>query len=256
MVDGFSPEPWLIAVMTGVAVLTGFVDAIAGGGGLVMMPSLLAAGLPPHLAIGTNKLQSVAGTTTSFRTYWRGGYVDVRKNLPLVALVFAGAASGAYIVQRISSEFLSYVVPILLLAMAAYIILSPRMTDEDARERLSRRGYASVAGSIGFYDGFFGPGTGQFFTTSLVALRGHGLTRAVGNAKLFNATTNWASVIVFALGGKMVWVLGLCMAAGAMLGGYLGSHFAMKYGARVIRPLMIVASLGLTGKLILDWFTS
>ncbi len=242
--------------MFAVAIFTGFVDSIAGGGGLVMMPALLATGMPPHLALGTNKLQSVFGTSMACRTYWRGGMVQVRENLPLVAIAFVGSVSGAILVQLLAPKVLNYVVPIFLLALAAYVILSPRMTDEDAQQRLTRRGYAPVAGSIGLYDGFFGPGTGQFFTASLVGLRGQGLTRATANTKLFNATTNWAAVAVFALGGKMVWLLGFTMAAGAMLGGFIGSRFAMKHGARIIRPLMIIACLGLTGRLVLGWFTS
>ncbi|MCP9223105.1 TSUP family transporter [Erythrobacter sp. LQ02-29] len=252
----FQPEPWLIALMTGVAVLTGFVDAIAGGGGLIMMPALIAAGLPPHLALGTNKIQSVFGTTTACVNYARGGLVEWRSYAPLVVVVFVASIAGASLIQTISSETLTYIVPIFLLLMAGYVIFSPRMTDEDAHVRLSRRGYTPVAGAIGFYDGFFGPGTGQFFTTSLVGLRGKGLTRAAANAKLFNAATNWAAVLAFALGGKILWVMGLTMAAGAMLGGTLGSRFAMRHGARIIRPLMIVASLGLTAKLIWDAVTT
>lgn len=252
--ESFDVAAWLYPTMFAIAIFTGFVDSIAGGGGLVMMPALLATGMPPHLALGTNKLQSVFGTTTACRNYWKGGLVQVRENLPLVALAFTGAASGAILIQQISPGVLTYLVPVFLLAMAAYVIFSPAMTDEDAHQRLSRKGYAPVAGGIGLYDGFFGPGTGQFFTASLVGLRGQGLTRATANTKLFNAATNWAAVIVFALGGKMIWLLGFTMAAGAMLGGYLGSHFAMRHGARVIRPLMIIASLGLTGRLIWDWF--
>ncbi len=250
--QSWTPELWVFLLLAAVAVFTGFVDAIAGGGGLVMMPALLAAGLPPHIAIGTNKLQSVFGTTMSCANYARGGLVDWRGNWPLVIIVFVASASGAVLVQLISTQILQYIVPVFLLIMVAYLLLSPRMSDEDASERLSRSGYAPVAGSIGFYDGFFGPGTGQFFTTSLVALRGHGLIRAVGNAKLLNATTNWAAVIVFALGGKMIWLLGFTMAVGAMAGAYLGSRFAMKHGARVVRPLMITVSLGLTAKLVWD----
>ncbi len=252
MIESFTPETWLILTMFGVAILTGFIDSIAGGGGLVMMPALLAAGLPPHLAIGTNKLQSVFGTSTACWSYWRGGLVEIRRNLPLVGLVFCGSAIGAILIQQISAGVLAYIVPVFLIALAGYVILSPRMTDDDAHERLSRKSYAPVAGAISLYDGFFGPGTGQFFTASLVGLRGQGLTRATANAKLFNATTNWAAVIVFTLGGKMVWLLGLAMAAGAMIGGFIGSRFAMRHGAKLIRPLMIVASLGLTGKILWD----
>jgi len=255
MVESFTPEMWLLVTMFFVAICTGFVDSIAGGGGLIMMPALLAAGLPPHLAIGTNKLQSVFGTSTACWSYWRGGLVEVRNNLPLVALVFAGSAAGAMAIMQVSTGILAYIVPFFLILLALYVIFSPRMTDEDAHERLSRKAYAPIAGTISFYDGFFGPGTGQFFTATFVGLRGHGLTRATANAKLFNATTNWAAVLIFAFGGKLIWALGLVMAAGAALGGFLGSRFAMKHGAKVIRPLMIIASLGLTGKLIWDLFT-
>jgi uncharacterized membrane protein YfcA len=130
------------------------------------------------------------------------------------------------------------------------------MTDEDAHQRLTQRGYAPIASGIGFYDGFFGPGTGSFFVTSLVGLRGFGLTRATGTTKLLNATTNVASLLVFVVGGKVLWLLGLCMAVGAVLGGWLGSHFALKHGARLIRPLLIATSLALTGRLIWGFFSS
>ena len=249
-------EPWIFPLLTALAVLTGFIDAIAGGGGLIMMPAILWAGLPPHLALGTNKAQSLAGTATACRNFLRGGQIDWRANLPSVVVVFVGAAAGSVVVQSIKPESLQLIVPLLLLAAAAYVIFSPRMTDEDAHQRLTQRGYAPVAGGIGFYDGFFGPGTGSFFVTSLVALRGLGLTRATGTTKLLNASSNLGSLIVFAAGGKVIWLLGLCMAAGAMLGGWLGSHYALKHGARLIRPLLIVISLALTGRLIYGFFSS
>ncbi len=114
--------------------------------------------------------------------------------------------------------------------------------------------YTWIVTGIGFYDGFFGPGAGQFYTTTLVALRGMGLTRATGLTKLLNVTSNLASVIVFALGGHVLWLLGLCMGAGAMTGAIIGSHFATRFGARLIRPLLIVVSLALTGRLVWQWF--
>ena len=249
-------ETWIYPALTAVGVVSGFVDAIAGGGGLIMMPALLGAGLPPHLALGTNKVQSFAGTSTAFRNYLRGGQVDWRANLPSAIVAFVGAGLGALVVQLIDPEALRLIVPLLLLAAAAYVIFSPRMTDDDAHQRLSQRGYAPVGGSIGFYDGFFGPGTGSFFVTSLVALRGLGLTRATGTTKLLNAASNLGSLLVFIIGGKVLWLLGLCLAVGAMTGNWLGSHFAMKHGARVIRPLLILTSLALTGRLIWGFFSS
>lgn len=249
-------EPWVFPLLAGVAVLTGFIDAIAGGGGLIMMPTMLWAGLPPHLALGTNKAQSLAGTSTACRNFLRGGQLDWRANLPTAIVAFLGGGVGAAVVQLIDPKSLQLIVPLLLLAAAAYIMFSPRMTDEDAHQRLTQRGFTPVAGGIGLYDGFFGPGTGSFLVTSLVALRGLGLTRATGTTKLLNASSNLGSLIVFAAGGKVIWLLGLCMAAGAMLGGWLGSHYAMKHGARLIRPLLIVISLGLTGRLLYGFFSS
>jgi hypothetical protein len=247
-------EPWVYAAMTAIAVLTGFIDAIAGGGGLIMMPALLTTGLSPVNALATNKLQSVFGTGVAMTNFAHKGHIDWKSNRLAFVFVFAGAVVGALLVQWISVKALNLIIPLLLVVSALYILLSPRMTDEDVHHRLSAKGFAPVAGSIGFYDGFFGPGTGTFFTTSIVSLRGHGLTRATALTKAFNFTSNVASVIVFALGGKMVWLLGLCMAAGAMVGGWIGSHTAMRYGASVIRPLLVVISLAMTGRLLWSYF--
>ena len=247
-------EPWAYPALTAIAVLTGFIDAIAGGGGLIMMPALLFTGMSPLQALGTNKLQSMFGTGAALRNYWRSGLVEWRRNRLTVVVVLVGAALGCIVVQSIQPRLLNLIIPALLVASAIYILLSPRMTDEDAHHRVTSKGYAPIGGAIGFYDGFFGPGTGTFFTTSLVGLRGYGLTKATALTKLFNFTSNVASVLLFALGGKMLWLLGLCMAAGAMAGGYLGSHTALKFGARLIRPLLVVISLGLTGRLLWSYF--
>jgi uncharacterized membrane protein YfcA len=247
-------ETWVYPALTAIAVLTGFIDAIAGGGGLIMMPALLFCGLSPLQALGTNKLQSMFGTGMALRNFARSGLVDWRSNRLAVALVFTGAVAGALAVQAIELKLLALIIPVLLTLAAIYILLSPRMSDEDARQRLSPTGYAPLGGAIGFYDGFFGPGTGTFFTTSLVAMRGYGLTKATAMTKLFNFTSNAASVIMFAIGGHMVWLLGACMAAGAMLGGWLGSHTALKFGARLIRPLLVAISLAMTGRLLWGYF--
>lgn len=246
---------WLYPALTAVAVLTGFIDSIAGGGGLIMMPALLSAGLPPHMALGTNKLQSVFGTMMALRNYRHGGFIAIRPNLPTAAVVFAGAGAGAVVVSALESDALRLVVPLLLLMVALYVVFSARMDDDDAHERIGATGYAPLAASIGFYDGFFGPGTGTFFTASLVGLRGYGLTRATASAKLFNATSNLASILVFALGGKVIWLLGGCMAVGAMAGSWLGSRSAMRHGARLIRPLLVASSLALTARLTWNWYT-
>ena len=247
-------DPLAYPVMTVVALVSGFVDSIAGGGGLIMMPALFFAGASPLQALGTNKLQSVFGTGVALRNYWRSGLVEWRPNGLTVGLVFVGAVLGALVVQSIQTRLLNLVIPVLLVASALYVLLSPRMSDEDAHHRVSSKGYAPIGATIGFYDGFFGPGTGTFFSTSLVALRGYGLTKATALTKLINWTSNIASVLFFALGGHVFWLLGLCMGAGAMAGGWLGSHTALKFGARLIRPLLVVISLALTGRLLWGYF--
>ena len=249
-------EPWIYGALGATAVLTGFIDAIAGGGGLIMMPALLSAGVPPINALATNKLQSMFGVATAFSNFARKGLVDWRAHRGTIAVVFVGASAGVLALQSIDTDALRLIIPLLLVLAALYVLLSPRMTDEDAHQRLGPKGYAPVAGAIGVYDGFFGPGAGTFFTTSLVGLRGFGLTRAAAMTKLLNLTSNVASVIFFAFGGQMYWTLGLVMAAGAMVGGWLGSHTAMRFGASVIRPLLVVLSLGLTGRLLWDYFTA
>jgi uncharacterized protein len=249
-------EPWVYPVLTATAVLTGFIDAIAGGGGLIMLPALLFSGVPPIQALATNKLQSVFGTAVATRNYARAGLVKWRDHKLSIALVFIGASAGVLVVQLIETAILNLLIPLLLVSVAIYVLVSPRMSDEDAHQRLGERGYAPVGGLIGLYDGFFGPGTGTFFTTSLVALRGMGLTRATAVTKLLNFTSNVASVLFFALGGQMLWLLGLCMVAGAMLGGWLGSHSAIRFGAQLIRPLLVAISLGLTARLLWSYFAS
>jgi uncharacterized protein len=247
-------EPWTYVALTVVAAVAGFVDSIAGGGGLIVIPALLFAGVPPLYALGTNKLQSVFGTTVALRNYWRSGLVEWRPNRLTVILVFAGAVAGAIVVQSIRTKLLGLIVPLLLIVAALYILLSPRMTDEDAHHRVTSAGYAPIGSVIGFYDGFFGPGAGTLYTTTLVALRGYGLTKATALTKLVNLTSALASLVLFALGGHLVWVLGLCMAAGAMIGGWIGSHSALRFGARLIRPLLVAISLSLTAKLLWGYF--
>jgi uncharacterized membrane protein YfcA len=249
-------EPWVYLALTATAVVAGFIDSIAGGGGLIIIPALLFAGVPPLFALGTNKLQSVFGTGIALRNYWRSGLVDWRGSRLAVALVFAGAVAGTLIVQLIDPGSLALVIPLLLVGAALYILLSPRMTDEDAQQRLSGNAYAPVGGAVGFYDGFFGPGAGTFYTTTLVALRGYGLTRATAVTKLLNVTSASASLLLFALGGHLLWLLGLCMAAGAMVGGWLGSHSALRYGAQLIRPLLVTISLALTARLLWGYFAA
>lgn len=248
-------EPWLFIALTCLAVVTGFVDAVAGGGGLIMMPTLLAAGIPPQNALATNKLQSMFGTGMACRTFLKAGMVDWRTYLPAASAVFICASAGVLVVSQIDTAILKLIIPLLLVGVAAYVILSPRMDDSHGKPRLSAKVYSAPAGAVGFYDGFFGPGAGSFYIASAVGLRGLGLTHATALSKLLNFTSNFATVIIWGLSGKTFWALGLCMGIAAATGNFIGSHTAMRFGSRLIRPALIAISLALTAKLLWDYFS-
>lgn len=242
--------PDIYIVLTLVACAAGFIDAIAGGGGLLTVPAMLWAGIPPIVTLATNKLPSSFGSGMAMINFSRKGMIDWRRYWPTVVVILLLSGLGAFIVQSIKPGVLNLIIPVLLVMIAAYVLLSPRMGDEDAHQRLSVASYTPIGGAIGFYDGFFGPGTGSFFATSLVALRGLGLIRATAHTKAFNFASNLGALIVFAFGGHVIPTLGLCMAIGSATGAWLGSHTAMRFGAKVIRPLLVTISLLLTAKLL------
>lgn len=242
----------LIALLTSVAFVAGFIDAMAGGGGLLTVPALLSAGLPPALAIGTNKLQSSTGTCSAFIAFARKGQIDFRRFVAPALGAVVGGAMGALTLQVLDPGFLAGVIPLLLVAMAGYFLLAPRMSEADRHGRLGPRGLVPFALAIGFYDGFFGPGTGSFFTTVLVTLGGMGLVRAIAHAKFLNFLTNIGSLVAMVLGGKVLWALGLAMAVGSIAGNQLGAHAAMRFKGRGVRVLLVVMSLALTVKLLSD----
>lgn len=241
-----------IAFLAAVAFLAGGIDAMAGGGGLLTIPALMASGIPPVAALATNKLQAAVGTSSAFFTFWRSGHVDLRRfALPAIG-AFVGSALGAMTVQFVRSDFLAALVPILLIAMGAYFLLAPPMSDIDRHARFGPVGLTLIISAIGFYDGFFGPGTGSFMTLALVALGGLGLVRAIGNTKLLNLATNIAALLAMIAGGHVLWILGLTMAAANVAGNQIGARLAIRFGGRGVRPLLVIMSLALTAKLLAD----
>lgn len=244
--------PDIIAFLVAAALIAGMIDAIAGGGGLITIPALLAAGVPPVAAIATNKLQSTCGTAGAVYAFARKGHIDFRRFLGPALAAFAGSAAGAFILTRIDPAFLSGLIPILLIAMAAYFLLAPRMSNQDRHGHPRPLLLLAVALIIGCYDGFFGPGTGSFLTTALVALFGLGVIRAVAHTKLLNLASNLAALGVLVIGGHVLWVAGLAMALANLVGGQIGAHVAIRFGAGAVRPLLIVVCLALTAKLLAD----
>jgi uncharacterized membrane protein YfcA len=242
----------VMAMLAAAGFGAGFVDSIAGGGGLITVPALFAAGIPPIFALGTNKLQSSVGTAIATWRYHRAGLIDWRGLLPALVLTVLGAALGAWLVQSIPVATVKVIVPFLMIGAIVYFLFSPRMTDADSHRRLSLTGYAPIAGAIGFYDGFFGPGTGSFLAVSLVALAGLGLSRATGHTKALNLTSNVVAAVLFLVAGKVLWVVAVVMGLANIAGAWIGSHFALRHGAPLIRPLLVLVSVGLVVKTLLD----
>ena len=241
----------LLMLLTLVAVVAGFVDAVAGGGGLLTVPALLVGGLSPAQALATNKLQGTFGTFSAVLTFLRAGHIPLRSLWPAVLTVALGAGFGAWAAQIITASLLDQVIPVLLMVIAAYYVFSPGAGDVERHHRLSSGAYtATAAPAVGFYDGFFGPGTGAFFTTANVILRGQNLLTATAHAKLFNFTSNFAALVVFIAGGQTLWLLGLLMGCGQIIGALLGSRLVVRRGAGLVRPMLIAMSLLITVNLI------
>ncbi len=242
----------LIALLMIAAFVAGMIDAVAGGGGLITIPALMAAGVPPLQALATNKLQSTLGTCGAVVAFARKGKVDFRRFAVPAAAAFLGSGVGAYILTWVDPSVLAGFLPLLLIAMAIYFAVAPRMGEEDRHGRSRPALLVTAALIIGCYDGFFGPGTGSFFTTLLVAGAGLGLLRAVAHTKLLNFASNLAGLLVLIMGGHVLWITGLAMSFASVAGGQLGAHGAMRFGAGVARPLLIVVSIALTVKLLAD----
>ncbi len=245
-------DPATLALLGGVGVLAGFVDAIAGGGGLIALPALMSTGMAPVAALATNKLQGSVGTGIAAFTFWRKGFVPLRTLAVAVLATFAGSWLGAFAVKAMDTSVLEIAVPVALIAIALYFLFGPKIGDADRAARLKLAVFAPVFGfGIGFYDGLFGPGTGSFFTAAFVTLFGLGITRAAAHTKVLNFTSNLAALALFIPAGDVIWPVALVMAAGQVIGGYVGALTGIRFGARLIRPLVVVVSIVMAGRLLL-----
>jgi uncharacterized membrane protein YfcA len=233
------------------ALLAGFVDAIAGGGGLITVPALLLAGASPVEALATNKLQGTFGSATATLAYARAGHVRLRDQAGMAVISGVGGALGALVAHLIPAEVLRIIMPVILIGVAAFFALRKGLTDDDRVERMRPGVFTLTAVPlIAAYDGLFGPGTGSFFMIAFVALAGYGVLKATAHTKLLNFASNLGSLAVFAFSGATWWVVGFAMALGQVAGAAIGARVAMRVGARVIRPLLVVTSTAMALRLI------
>lgn len=231
-------EWWVIALLALAAFGAGLVDAIAGGGGLITVPALLAAGLPPSVCLATNKGQAAFGAVSSFASFWSRDGID-RPRVPLgFAAGFVGSLTGAWTVMHIDPKPLKPIVLVLLM-LAATFIAWPRKPSQGKARSWAMVALGPFAFALGFYDGFFGPGTGSILMIGFVLMFGDTLTRASGNAKAVNLASNLAALLLFSLRGAVIWRIALPMAAANALGSFVGARVALKGGDKFVRVVVL-----------------
>ncbi len=242
-----------IAVLTFAGFFAGLVDSMAGGGGLISLPALLAAGINPHFALGTNKIQSCLGTTFSTSRYLGKGHIHLPTALMAAAAALIGSFLGSVAVLALSADRLAAVMPALIVIVGLITFFRKNFGTEDTFKGATASSLALAAAAglgIGFYDGFFGPGTGTFLAFAFVFLFGFGFVRATANAKMANLASNVAAVVAFTLSGKVLWNVALPMALANIAGNWIGAGLAMKGGAKVIKPVFGMVLTGLFVKIL------
>jgi len=239
-----------------VGLLAGFIDSIAGGGGLISLPALLSVGIPPQIALGTNKLQGTFGALTAAINFTRYGKVDLKECVFGIVTTLIGAATGAVMIQKMDPSFLNRLVPVLLLLVLVYTIFYKSNEVNDRPAKMPQALFFLIFGlTLGFYDGFFGPGTGSFWTAALMMLMGYNMTKSVGITRVMNFTSNVVALTLFVSGGNVYFKVGLIMALGQIIGSRYGSGLAIKKGTRFIRPIFIAVVLATIIRLIyLNYF--
>ena len=232
-----------------VAFIASLIDSIAGGGGLLTTPSMLILGISPLNVLATNKFQSCFGTFTSTYNYYKNGLLTEKKKSMYFCLSFIGSSIGTLLVSRISNETLESVIPVLLIGAALFFITNKGPSEVKQNYKLLVV-FNLLVFAIGFYDGFFGPGTGSFFVLSFIVVKGINIMRATAVTKLLNFASNFAAFIIFAFQGYVILLLGLIMAVAQIAGAYTGSKFAIKNGEKVVRPVLVIVSLLLSARIL------
>ncbi|PMN88890.1 hypothetical protein BCT23_05145 [Enterovibrio norvegicus] len=252
-------DPTTIVVLALVAFSAGFIDAVAGGGGMLTVPALLSIGLPPHIALGTNKLSATFASSTAAFTYYKKKLFSPAFWTQAFIATLVGAIIGTLIVDYISTEWLEKSLPLIILAVAVYTIWHPQpkadnheLPKDDPNIKTKQWGQGLA---LGFYDGVVGPGTGAFWTVSSMSLYKMNILLSSGLAKAMNFTSNIASLVTFIILGHVNWAIGLTMGICLMAGAFIGAHSAIRFGAKFIRPVFVTVVVVMAVKLAYSaWF--
>lgn len=242
---------YLLCLLFIIGLVAGVVDAIVGGGGLITLPALFGVGLPPSIAIGTNKLQTFFGTFSATLSFYRKKMYSIRTIGKGIIPITVGALLGAIVSQCLSVAALSKIMPFLLLFILTYVILAPKFGSQDHTPKMNETPFYFFGGLLlGFYDGFFGPGVGSLWIFALSYFLGYNLLKASAYTKVFNLVSNVVATVCFIMGGNINYKIAVVMAIGQFIGGKIGTQIALKGGFVVIRPLFILVSTGVISMLI------
>lgn len=245
------------SILLATAFLAGLVDAMAGGGGLITVPALLTAGIPPHFALGTNKLAATFGSLTAAHICIKKGIVKPRLWWLTIFATLVGAIMGTLTTYWVSTDFFKKFLPIIIVFIACYALFYKHSPPSPKNTLLPQSPVSLLLGGIlGFYDGFIGPGVGIFWTTAALVVYRVDLVDATGIAKIMNFTSNIVSLVTFMLLSRVNYVLGICLGLAVMVGSYVGLHSILRFGASWIRPVFITIVLVITARLIwLEWLS-
>mgnify|MGYP001305119220 FL=1 len=238
----------ILAFLFLVGVMAGFLDTLVGGGGLLAVPALLLSGIPPIYVLGTNKFQGSMGTGIATFLLFRKKKLNWKTVKKLMIASFIGSFIGGIIVQFIDTEVLSFVIPVVLVFIAIYFIVSPKPKVMSSSPKSDSRFESYAVPGVGFYDGMFGPGAGSFFVMTGVMLKKLEIIEATILAKPLNFASNIAGFIVFFVFGHIAFVVGLVMMLGQLIGSFLGTHYLLKANPKVIRALIVISSLSMLAK--------
>ena len=246
---------WHYPLLFLTAFLAGLVDSIAGGGGIITLPVMLSLGFPPHIALGTNKFQASFGSFTASYYYIKKDVVILKECIAGILFTLTGSAIGTWTVQQVSSDVLKYIIPFLLVGIIIYSFIKTNLGEIDNRARMNEMIFYFTAGlTFGFYDGFFGPGVGSFWAIAFVVGLGYNLKKATGYTKVMNFTSNIVSLVIFILGGYVIFTAGIVMALGQIAGSKIGAELVIRRGVKFIRPIFITIVILTTMKIIYDRF--
>lgn len=237
--------------------LVGVMNASVGGGGLISLPAMLLAGLPPHMAIGTNKLQAICGLSVATFRYAKSGLIELKLAVPTVIFALLGSVVGANLSLLVDETALTYIIVGVLPFVAFFVFKKDSLIDDAERELvLDARTYATACACsmvIGAYDGFYGPGAGTFYVIAFCLIAQLGTRHASAHAKVVNLTTNLTATVVFLVNGQVCIPLGLAAGACAMIGAWLGAGLVIKDGPRIMKPLIGIAIVLLLIKLVVGF---